>query len=241
MPTVFFVDTDPGTAEQWQQSGHNSVYTACPFTPFSEVAETAKRVKELKPDFVVIAPLLGATRGMYVFHNLRVDHKFGGRLMINGPLGSKTDVRCTPDELREMLDDSVELAALPTSPPPSRHGILTPGLKQSTIGKNGYVKCPHTHLGEPCSGLRYVKDEPGEYTCFTCHKRFLAVATPPATNPDETLTAQAFNEYGDIRCPRCDRVVMDAVRDNSPVQVACENDRCGITFTGKPFTVSATT
>ncbi len=180
MPTVFFVDTDPGTAEQWKQSGHNSTYTACPFTPFSGVAETAKRVKELKPDFVVIASNLGTTRGsgMRVFMDLGL---LDGRRMINKPRGSRTDDRCTPDELRKMLDDSVELAGLPISPPPSRHGILTPELKQSVIGKNGYVKCPHTHLGEPCSGLRYVKDEPGEYTCFTCHKRFLAVAAPATT------------------------------------------------------------
>ncbi len=246
MPTVFFVDTDPGTAEQWKQSGHNSTYTACPFTPFSGVAETAKRVKELKPDFVVIASNLGTTRGsgMRVFMDLGL---LDGRRMINKPQGSRTDDRCTPDELRKMLDDSVKLAPLPTSyapkpaPFPQRIQPLpaAPELKKAIIGPDGWVRCPHTTGGLQCSGAQYVDDDAGERRCGTCFRTFLAVTAQEDTvSTEELRKATAINIYGDVYCPHCNWLNYDIAAGGKPVTASCGG--CHRKFLAEPKTASKT-
>jgi hypothetical protein len=239
MPTVFFVDTDPATAENWQRSSHNSAYPTLSFTPFSDVAETAKQINKLQPDFVVIGRLLGTRRGMSVFHDIRIKGCNVGRFMINAPLARQTDAQCTPDELREMLDGSVELAPLPISYAPKsapQQEPAAPELKEATIHPDGWVRCPHKTGAIQCSKEKYALGDPGKKQCNRCGRYYMAVAAQATTGPDETLTAQAFNTWGDVHCPGCDRVKMDAVKGGRPVQITCENDVCHVTFTGKPFT-----
>lgn len=304
MPTVFFVDNDPRTAEKWQQSGHNAIYSACPFTAFSVVAETAKLLIDLRPDIVVIASSLGNTHGMNVFYSLRSTYKFGGRLMINGPQGSKIGTRCTPDELRKLLDHSIAIAPLSVSsyaPTPSYKATPSTSAKPKVvIGIDGWVRCPHTTGGLQCYGKQYVGDvgeyrcescfrdflavakednpkpasqilapelkkatlapdgwvqcphircccwtnaqnKPGAYTCPGCDEKFQAVANEaeipktPVVDVGQTLTAKAFNYFGDVHCPKCQRLIMNAVPAHKPEQVACDGIKCGITFTGEPF------
>lgn len=246
MHTVFFVDTKPKVAEEWQKSSHNSAYPACPFTPFSEVAETAKLVTDLQPDFVVIAPLLGSQRGMNVFLNLRVRGCTVGRFMINAPLGSRTDVQCTPDELRKMLDGSIRTSPLPfraskPAPFPQRIQPLpaAPELKKAIIGPDGWVRCPHTTGGLQCSGEQYVDDDAGERRCGTCFRTFLAVTAQEDTvSTEELRKATAINIYGDVYCPHCNWLNYDIAAGGKPVTASCGG--CHRKFLAEPKTASKT-
>lgn len=234
MPTVFFVDTDPGTVEQWQKSGHNSTYTALPFTPFSARAETAKLVTNSRPDIVVLASNLGNTSGMQVVCDLRLLHQVDSRMIINGPLGRiNSDSRCTPDELRKELDDSMR-----TSPLPRRHSQddqPTPSsedLPKAVIAPNGWVHCPNK-IGEwQCHGERYVAGRAGKTICTICARAFEAVISLPPPPAPTICTARAINTYGDVECPHCGRFYWSKVSAVSQ-EIMCE--KCHNKFTAAPF------
>ncbi|MBI5531005.1 MAG: hypothetical protein HY918_05940 [Candidatus Doudnabacteria bacterium] len=243
MSTVFFVDKDPGTAEQWQQSGHSGLFTALPFTPFTATTQTAKLLKELQPDFVVIASNLGTIRGMSVFYSLRVTHQFRGRLIMDGPHGKVTGARCTPDELRKLLDGSLASAPLPSScvsVPPSKPAPVAPKLPESEIDFDGWARCTRTE----CGIWMNVNNKPDVYSCRVCYQKFQAIAkktevSKPPTAPAESPTATAFNGYGDIQCPKCSQVMMDMVLGNEEKVITCIHYRCHTTFIAKPYVASS--
>jgi hypothetical protein len=177
MNRVFFVDTTPKTAEAWQSSPYSDQFPSCPFAPFSDFAETVRLVEENKPDIVLIAPTLGAIRGMRVFAHLRLEAKVNGRLMING-VGVNNQTPCTPEQLKNMLEQSHTIA-----PFPNRFGLR------------------HTNGGSPAAA---------EYI------------------------ATAENNWGDVRCPKCNHLHISEV-EVAKKMITCRNSMCDCVFLGKPF------
>lgn len=177
MPTLFFVDTDPGVVEAWGQTPHNKTYLAFSFAPFLAVTETAKLVASLRPDIVVIAPCLGEIRGMVVLVHLR-KHQFSGSVVINAVMGGRTgknsDIPCTPDQLRKLLDRCCALN--------SREAISAPdrALPKATIDIDGWVQCPNLYEGQKCEQWINVYGFGGEKTCTLCHNKFVALERPNA-------------------------------------------------------------
>jgi hypothetical protein len=62
-----------------------------------------------------------------------------------------------------------------------------PELAEATIGSDGFVLCPNTHLGmyvnwgKKCTHKQNVNGKPGQYICQSCGNAFLAVAANTAT------------------------------------------------------------
>src|SRR5947209_5731947 len=136
--TVFFVDKEPGAAQLWGNSPHCHIYPALEFVAFSSIEETVDLIAKLRPTNVVIAPVLGFTRGMEIYHILRDEHnRFPGRIHINTPPGVKGNIRCNPSELAQILDRCVRI----------RCDVK---LKEAEIEENGWVYCPNFYKFGTC-------------------------------------------------------------------------------------------